>query len=446
MLTEPNTSRSPERRRVYLGEGLSFEIESETAWLEAEAIDLTHEGLGVAVVLATDITMPAVGEVVTVRYTGRGASGMRQRALVRHVGSLQTGRGTLPRIGLSLVPDTTTVADVDRREGVRYRCPDALAAFAAASCPWFFGQTLHFRIVQVGAGGMTLRTTHANPTLPPRAELDFELHLASIAHQHGRGRLTSIRRDEASGGLEAGVAWVDPPRELLNALSRYLLAGDERLTPAALRLGGLPARGVERVVTYDYATSDADFEEILALRLHAHQAEGHLDGTTAADLRSPFDAHSRHLTCRFGRRIVAYARAIFVDRDPARSQYVSLGGHEVPQWLWDAGFVEGGAGATHPDFQRAGLYVPLMQHLFRVAVQSGHRFVLGACPDELVGMYGDMGFEVLETRTVEPKPGWRFRSHLLYADAERLLRDEPESGTVAAMASAIAFAGLPVAA
>lgn len=61
-------------------------------------------------------------------------------------------------------------------------------------------------------------------------------------------------------------------------------------------------------------------------------------------------------------------------------------------------------------------------------------------------MYGDLGFEVLETRTVEPKPGWRFRSHLLYADAERLLRDEPESGTVAAMASAIAFAGLPVAA
>jgi hypothetical protein len=446
MLTETNTSRSLERRRVYLGEGLSFQIESETAWLEAEAIDLTHEGLGVAVVLATDVTMPAVGEIVTVRYTGRGASGTRQRAFVRHVGSLQTGRGTLPRIGLSLVPDMTTVADVDRRDGIRYPCPDALAAFAAAPCPWFFGETLHFRIVRVGAGGMTLRTTHPNPTLPPRAELDFELHLASIAHQHGRGRLTSIRRHEANGGLEVGVAWVDPPRELLNALSRYLLAGDERLTPAALRLGGLPARGVEQVVTYDYATSDADFEEILALRLHAHQAEGHLDGTTAADLRSPFDAHSRHLTCRFGGRIVAYARAIFVDRDPARSQYVSLGGHEVPPWLWDAGFVEGGAGATHPDFQRAGLYVPLMQHLFRVAVQSGHRFVLGACPDELVGMYGDMGFEVLETRTVEPKPGWRFRSHLLYADAERLLRVEPESGTVAAMASAIAFAGLPVAA
>ena len=46
-----------------------------------------------------------------------------------------------------------------------------------------------------------------------------------------------------------------------------------------------------------------------------------------------------------------------------------------------------------------------MQHFFRVAVQSGHRYVLGACPDELLEMYCDMGFEVLEERLVEPKPG-----------------------------------------
>ena len=441
----PEDSRSLPRRRVYLGEGLTFQVESEAAWLEGEAIDITHEGLGVAVLLATDVTMPAVGELVTLRYTGRGASDERRRAVVRHVGSLQTGRGTLPRIGLSLLPDTTTGTVVDRRGRARYPSPDALPAFAAASCPWFFGETLHFRIVAVGAGGMTLRTTRANPPLLPSAELDFELHLASIAAANGRGRLTSVRSDD-EGGVEVGVAWIDPPRELLNALSRYLLAGDQTLTPATLRAGGLTVRGVERAVTYDYATSSADYEEILALRLHAHQAEGHLDSASIADLRSPFDAHSRHLTCRFGGRIVGYARVIFVDGDPARSQYVSLGGHEVPQWLWDAGFVEGGAGATHPDFQRAGLYVPLMQHLFRVAVQSGHRFVLGACPDQLLGMYREMGFEVLEERVVAPKPGWTFRSHLLYADAEQLVRVQSATGTVAAMASAIDFAGLRAAA
>jgi len=446
LIDTPHDSRSRQRRRVYLGEGLTFEVACEGVWLQAEAIDLTAEGLGLAVVLATDVLMPAVGEVVTVRSTGRGASGAGQRAMVRHVGSLPTARGTLPRIGLLLMSDTTRVADAERRESARYPCPGALPAFAAAECPWFFGETLRFQIVQLGAGGMSLRTTEPNPPLLPRAELDFELHLAAIGVERGRGRLTSVRRAEAGEGFDVGVAWVDPARDLLKAISHYLLAGDAALSPAALRAGGLAVGRIDRAVTYDCATSSADYDEILALRLHAHQAEGHMTSTSTADLRSPFDAHSRHLTCRFNGRIVSYLRVIFVDGDPARSQYVSLGGHEVPQWLWEAGFVEGGAGATHPDFQRAGLYVPLMQHLFRVAVQSGHRYVLGACPDELLGMYGDMGFEVLEQRVVEPKPGWHFRSHLIYADAARLLSDPPASRTVAAMASAIDFAGLRAAA
>jgi len=82
---------------------------------------------------------------------------------------------------------------------------------------------------------------------------------------------------------------------------------------------------------------------------------------------------------------------------------------------------------------------------FRQLDRSRHPLIYTPGDNEWVDCRG-MGFDVLETRTVEPKPGWRFRSHLLYADAEQLLRGEPASATVAAMASAIAFAGLPVAA
>jgi hypothetical protein len=68
-----------------------------------------------------------------------------------------------------------------------------------------------------------------------------------------------------------------------------------------------------------------------------------------------------------------------------------------------------------------------------VAVQSGHRYVLGACDDELLGMYGEMGFAVLEERIVEPKPGWRFRSHLILLDAHA-------TPALPAIAAAIDFA------
>ena len=44
-----SNSRSLSRRRVYLGEGLTFEIQAAEWRLEAEAIDVTSEGLGLAV-------------------------------------------------------------------------------------------------------------------------------------------------------------------------------------------------------------------------------------------------------------------------------------------------------------------------------------------------------------------------------------------------------------
>lgn len=419
-------SRSLPRRHIYLGEGLRFEVCARGGWLAAEAVDLTSEGVGLALV-NPPVLLPAVGEALTVRYTGRGASGVERQAIVRHVGALPSAGRVVPRLGLSLTPTVAAPA------GVRYVCPSELPAFASATSPLFFQEQLLFRMLEVGAGGARLRAARA-ATVLEGMELDFDLHLAGIGVESASGRVTSVGRDAID------VAWTDPSRSLLHAFSHYLLAGDKTLSPAALRSSGLSVGSIERAVTYDHADSSAELEEILALRLRAHQAEGHLVGASITDLRSPFDAHARHLTCRFGGRIVGYVRVIFVDGDPARSQYVSWGGHEVPPWLWQAGFVEGGAGAVHPDFQRAGLFVPLMQHSLRVAVQSGHRYVLGACDDRLLAMYLQAGYEILEQRTVEPKPGWRFRSHLIYTDAERLVQDPPASKTLAAMASAIAFA------
>lgn len=434
-------ARAFQRRRVYLGEALTFEIQSRLAHLDAEAIDLTLEGLGLAVVGPADTAvMPGLGDVVAIRYTGRGASGVAQKAVVRHRGRLQTSRGTLPRLGLSLVPDTPGVNGAEVRDEVRHPCPDALAAFATASCPWFFRERVRFRILELGTDGMTLRTSQLDVPLLPRAGLDFELHLAFVGVGHARGRLTWVRRADANMAFDLGISWIAPARPLLKMLSRYLLATDENLTPAVLRASGFPVGSVDDEATYDYATSSADYEQILALRLHAHQAEGHLLNACAADMKSTFDAHARHLTCRFRGRIVGYVRVIFVDGVASRSQYVAMGGHVVPPWLWNSGFVEAGAGAVHPEFQRTGLFVPLMLHVLRVAVQSEHRFVLGACDDDLLAMYRDMGFESLETRMVEPKPGWRFQSHLIYADAERLVQEPPASRTVAAMACAIEFA------
>jgi hypothetical protein len=88
-------SRSLPRRRVYLGEGLRFDLD---ARLAAEAVDMSADGLGLAVV-TPGAALPAVGEPVIVRHA---ASEAARAAVVRHVGRVRA----LPLLGLSLVPDT----------------------------------------------------------------------------------------------------------------------------------------------------------------------------------------------------------------------------------------------------------------------------------------------------------------------------------------------------
>ena len=441
-------ARSLPRRRVYLGEGLSFEIESATRGCEAEAIDLTHEGLGVAVLLATDVMMPAVGEVVTVRYTGRG--GLRRSAAgggaPRRQPADRPGNAPAARALAGPRDDAGWPTSIGARASAtrvrrRWRRSRPRRAHGSSARPCTSASS------QVGAGGMTLRTTQPHPPLPPRAELDFELHLASIAHERGRARLTSVRRDEANGGLEVGVAWVDPPRELLSALSRYLLAGDAHADArgAARRRPpgqGRRAGGHLRLRQLGAPTSTRS-SPCACTPIRPRGTSTARRSPTCARPSTPTRAISPAASAGGSS---ATLRVIFVDGDPARSQYVSLGGHEVPQWLWDAGFVEGGAGATHPDFQRAGLYVPLMQHLFRVAVQSGHRYVLGACPDELSGCTATWASTCSRPGSSSPSPDGASARTCSTPTPSGCCATSPRRATVAAMASAIAFAGLPVAA
>ncbi|HKR52207.1 MAG TPA: GNAT family N-acetyltransferase [Pseudonocardiaceae bacterium] len=351
---------------------------------------------------------------------------MRETRLTSDRGT--DGWGALPSAGLIPASDVAG-----------YACPDQLPATASAMSLQHFQRWMHFTLRRVTTDGATLRTVAGDVDLLPHVELTFTVTVPFTGTHEVHAAVRSIRH-ELDGAVVVRVSWIDPPCAFLTAVAEYLMIAGTGLTPAQLRASGLPLHTAERAVTFGSATIPRDEPEILDLRFRAHQHEGRLPGMTPADLASAIDVDARHLVCRYDGRIIGYVRAIFVDGDPARSQYLTLVGHQVPSWLWRTGFVEGGAAAVDPDFQRAGLFVPLVQHLVEVAVQSGFGYVLGACGDELLDMYRSMGFEMLETREVEPKPGWRFRSHLFHLDIDRLIRNRPRSKNTEAMAAAALFA------
>src|SRR5262245_46169264 len=133
----PN-ERSQDRRRVYLGEGLSFELRSRVSRLEAEAVDVSSGGM--ALVVKNGAVMAAIGAVVAL---SRGL--VTVSAVVRRVGRLRA----LPLIGVSFV-------DVPASPSA-FRCPDDFPAFAVAPSPWFHRETLRLRGAAIDASGVTMR-------------------------------------------------------------------------------------------------------------------------------------------------------------------------------------------------------------------------------------------------------------------------------------------------
>jgi len=314
-------------------------------------------------------------------------------------------------------------------------CPDHLPVTASARPQDCLGGWLHATLVEAGARGAILRPTTDDAVWQPGRTRTFVVAVPFVGDHEVIGVLGRV--GTGPDGIERiGVTWTTPPARFLAALAEYLMLAGTGLSPAELRATGLPLRSASRAVRYDSAHRPQDERDVLSLRLRAHQHQGRLRDKGWADLASPFDAHARHLVCRYGSRIVGYVRVILVEGDPTRSQYVSWGGHEVPPSLWEEGFAESGAGAIDPDFQKAGLFLPLMQHCVRVAIETGCRHLLGACDDDLLGMYRSMGFVLLESRDVEPRPGWRFRSHLIDLDLDRLADGQCRGTSVPTMREA----------
>lgn len=425
--------RHASRRAVYLGEGLNLRVHWEGPTVEAEGIDVTPHGIGAAVTKSPS-SLPPVGSEVMVEYSGLVARGLRLKALVTHVTEGPAAGRRLPRLGLSFVDDHArpgpTPVVSNRRVAARFRCPEFFPALASSQSPVFFREWIHFKVVDFGARGMTLATSARNKEIVRGMEMDFQVTLPLIGAFTVRGRVSSVKHGHGDGErYRIGVLWLEPTKELLGAVGEYVLLAHKDVTPASLREMGFRVDSMEKAVSFRYAQTKADFDAILQLRAHC-RSQPEPDATRRA-LVSRFDAHARHIVCRFGDRVVGSLRLIYAEGSPERSEYADVG-HVMPDWLWEAGFCEGGTLSVHPDFQRADLYLALLRHGVRTVMQSGLRYVTGASDPHLAPTYERVGFRPLETRMVTPVPGWTFESRLFVLDTqEPRLREAAGDGLFA---------------
>jgi hypothetical protein len=161
----------------------------------------------------------------------------------------------------------------------------------------------------------------------------------------------------------------------------------EGATISQLRSQGFFVADIEKAFIFRNASQPEELNRILNLRLQAAQADGRWLGETSLNkMLDPWDRYARQLYCETNGKTVGAGRIVFNNGLQERSEHVSYGAN-IPDWLWQEGFVESSRLCTDPDFRGADIFLLMLQHISRVITQSGYRYLLLNCVDSLVPVY-----------------------------------------------------------
>jgi predicted GNAT family N-acyltransferase len=279
-----------------------------------------------------------------------------------------------------------------------------------------YDDRIHFRIADISRSGMQLLTSLRNKFLIPGVEFTGTCTFPTLGEAEISFQVVHVRvvQHGAKRCLAVGVTWsmVDPrTRELVG---QYLLQFGPGASVQRLRETGFHVRSSSRALDFGAIRSEDEYREVLALRRLAYVHAGKA-GPDARDedMADALDARSRILVAKYRGRIVAAVRLLFPPAADARlkhEDYVALP-RGTPQ---RDQIVELSKFCTHPEFRGSDLFYTLVKHCALTVLQSGRRFAVMSCTDELVAPYARVGFRKLGAAYVHPT--MKLAHHLMMAE------------------------------
>lgn len=371
--------------------------------------------LGVELVRTAPLATVSLGDAVDVRVRV-GTSESRFTGL--RVAAIRSDRGR-ELVALRWrepIEDEPEPAPEEKRLGSRFACEREWLPTGVTPSAARYDDQVHFRIVDISRSGMQLLTSLRNKFLIPGVEFTGTCTFPTIGQAEIAFRVVHVR--VASHGakryLAVGVTWslIDPhARELIG---QYLLQFGPVASVQRLRETGFHVRSSSRAFDFGAIRSEDEYREVLALRRLAYVAAGKT-GSAARDedMADALDAHSRILVAKYRGRIVAAVRLLFPPAPDARlkhEDYVALP-RGTPQ---RDQIVELSKFCTHPEFRGSDLFYTLVKHCALTVLQSGRRFAVMSCTDELVAPYARVGFRKLGAAYVHPT--MKLEHHLMMAE------------------------------
>ncbi len=309
----------------------------------------------------------------------------------------------------------------EKRSASRFACERDWLPTGVTPNAVRYDDQIHFRIVDISRTGMQLVTSLRNKFLIPGVEFTGSCTFPTMGQAEIAFRVVRVRvaQHGAKRCLALGVTWSVPDPRARELVGQYLLQFGPETSVQALRETGFHVRSSSRALDFGAVRTEEEYREVLALRRLAYLRAGKAGPEVRdEDMADALDARSRILVAKYRGRIVACVRLLFPptpDSPLKHEDYLALPPGTPPR----DEIVELSKFCTHPEFRGSDLFYTLVKHCALTTLQSGRRYAVMSCTDELVKPYGRVGFRKLGASYVHP--GMKLEHHLMMAEVARVV-------------------------
>lgn len=286
------------------------------------------------------------------------------------------------------------LVETNRRSSTRWVCSSQFYPVAIAANPIQFNDFVYITVRDISSGGMRALTSLRNKFLVPGMTLDWQISFPLTGHAILKTKVSraTLTADNGKDYLELGMEFVDLSRNDRELIGQYLVQFSDADSLEEIRNEGFYPVSLTKGIDYSYIKNEADFREVLELRLIANRQVEKIPGEyTAEDMADIFDSRSRIIVGRHKGRIVGTARITLVEANEnlETEQFIAL-----PDYFPRRDqIVECSRAATHPEYRRGDLLYSLIQHLAITSLQAKRHFALLSTTEELAPMYMALGFQ-----------------------------------------------------
>jgi len=386
--------RKLKRRKFYLSENLKVELRSQKSTIEGSIIDMSPEGVGIAV---EENDIFKVGDFLKLEYKFTCKRSYHTVGIVVSKQKARISGKKMLKLGIKNFSErhTQPPKEIDRANA-RLKTNSFLTVAAWCEHPFIFNERLFFLVKDFSPEGATLHTSLRNNIL--LKNMCFILNICISTHGVFtiKCKIKNIRLLKNDNRFRIGIEFILPPTDFKCALGEYLLITHPKENPRSLSKMGFRTLRISSNLNFDYINSKEEMNELLNLRLAAYSADNpNLKKLKPADMLDKFDAYSRIFYCRSHGKMIASGRTTFINNDPSRSEIISKYDMKLPQNIFNKSLIETTKICILPEYRETDLFIEIMKQGLLIALQTGHKYIIGLSMDEQLATYKRMGFNTL---------------------------------------------------